>query len=174
MMMRCENWEWTKKRFEAWWNQSSLGRPMMRIIAKRETPPEIPEEEETLDRSPEDIWLNVAENARKTRNNIRTHRYMAEAFPEMDVNMGPGSLAIYLGSEPVFTPDTVWYKPVIDDFNTFGPLQYDPDNLWWKKHLALVRQAVSLAGGNSWSTYPTCGNVDISPPCGIHRNFAMI
>lgn len=148
MMVHGENWERTKKRFEAWWNQSSLGRPMMRIIARRETPLKTPEEEETPDLSPEDIWLNVAENARKTRNYIRTHRYLAEAYPEMDVNLGPGSLAIYLGSEPVFTPDTVWYKPVIDDFDTFGPLQYDPDNHWWKKHLGSVRQAVSLAGGD--------------------------
>lgn len=34
---------------------------------------------------------------------------MLEAFPYVDLNLGPGSMAAYFSAEPHFSLDTVWY-----------------------------------------------------------------
>jgi 5-methyltetrahydrofolate--homocysteine methyltransferase len=139
-----ENWEETKEHFKAWWNRSKIGRPMLRIIAKRKTPLE---ELEPIDppKNPEELHLDVIRRIKEMRNFCRTHIFMAEAFPAVDVNIGPGSMATYLGSEPIFAWDTVWYKECIKDWREFGPLRYDSDNYWWKKHLELIKYAKELA-----------------------------
>lgn len=55
---------------------------------------------------------------------------MAEAFPSVEINIGPGSMATYLGSEPYFAWDTVWYAPCVkEDWRRFGPLKYDAEAL---------------------------------------------
>jgi 5-methyltetrahydrofolate--homocysteine methyltransferase len=139
-----ENWEETEEHFKAWWNRSKIGRPMLRIIAKRKTPLE---ELEPIDppKIPEELHLDVIRLVKEMRNFCRTHIFMAEAFPAVDVNIGPGSMATYLGSEPIFAWDTVWYKECIKDWREFGPLRYDSDNYWWKKHLELIKHAKELA-----------------------------
>jgi 5-methyltetrahydrofolate--homocysteine methyltransferase len=101
-----ENWEETKERFKAWWNRSKIGRPMLRIIAKRKTPLEELEPIEPP-KTPEELHLDVERRVKEMRNFCRTHIFMAEAFPAVDVNIGPGSMATYLGSEPIFAWDTV-------------------------------------------------------------------
>jgi len=55
-------------------------------------------------------------------------------------------MAVYLGAEPSFSPTTVWYNEIIHDYQEFGPLNYDPDNGWLKRHLGLVKEELRLAG----------------------------
>jgi 5-methyltetrahydrofolate--homocysteine methyltransferase len=68
--------------------------------------------------------------------------FYGESFPLINTDFGPGNLATFLGSEPRFEYDTVWYMPSNirpDDCET---LTYDPDNRWWKTQKHLVETGV--------------------------------
>jgi len=140
-----ENWEETKERFIAWWNRSSIGRPLMRIIVRREKPIEELEEEKPFE-TPEDFHMDAVEKVKRYRNFLRTHKLMAEAFPHLSINIGPGSLSTYLGSRPNFTWDTVWYEDIArEGWDKIGALKYDPENYWWKRHQDALKTARELS-----------------------------
>ena len=140
------DWEETKRRFIAWWNHSKIDRPMMRVIARLEEPIE-PLEPVEPPKTPEKFHLDVERKVKELRNFCKTHIFLAESFPSLSMNIGPGSMATYLGSEPVFSWDTVWYTPCINtSWEEWGPLKYDENNYWWRLHLSLICRAKELAG----------------------------
>lgn len=148
-----DNWAETQERFRSWWNRSNTDRPLMRVVAKRKTPLEGME----LVRKavvPRDAYMDVENMVKGFRNYCRRHSFMAEAFPCMDLNLGAGSLAIYLGSEPRFAWDTVWFNECIDDIESYSPLNYDEDNHWWKVHLDMLKKAQEMAGNDFIVTIP--------------------
>ena len=141
-------WEETKSRFTAWWNRSSLGRPMIRAVVPRKTrlAPAVPapkREEMPVDR----CYLDVEANVAWFRNKLNEHWFLGESLPVLSLNLGPGSLALYLGSEPNFQPDTVWFSESVHDWNALPALRYDPDNKWWRTHKEMLRRAVELSNG---------------------------
>jgi hypothetical protein len=74
--------------------------------------------------------------------------FLAEAFPYLDTQIGPGSLGTFLGARPNFAPNTVWYDPCIDDPEEFGPIRFVPEgNRWWNVHLALIDEGLRRARG---------------------------
>lgn len=160
-MIYKENWNETRQRFIAWWDRSCLDRPMMRVVARRDAPAEALETEIPF-ASPEAYHLDAAEKVKRYRNFMRGHRFLAEAFPNLDLNIGPGSLAVYLGSQPEFAWDTVWYRECIDDPEAYGLPRYDGQNPWWIRHLALIRQAKALSRGDFLVNIPDLiENIDI-------------
>ena len=132
--------------FLAWWNRSHLGRPLMHVMARRDKSLE-GLEPVAEPRTPEELHLDVSAKSAGQRNLLRTHLYLADAFPNLSVNIGPGSLATYLGSEPTFAWDTVWFQENVSDWRDAPPLAFDPANPWWTRHLALVREAQVEAAG---------------------------
>ncbi|MGB9682262.1 MAG: trimethylamine corrinoid protein 2 [bacterium] len=148
------NWEETKERFKRWWNHSNLDRPMMRIIAKLEEPIE-PLEPVLPPNTPQAYHLDVKRRVKELYNFCRTHLFLAEAFPYLDINIGPGSMATYLGSEPVFSWDTVWYNPCINgDLSGYGPLRFNENNHWWQLHLELICMAKELVNDDVLVSIP--------------------
>jgi 5-methyltetrahydrofolate--homocysteine methyltransferase len=145
LMKYKENWEETKERFIGWWNHSNIDRPLMRVVSKRKTPVEIFEEVEKSE-TIEDRYLDIDRKAKRLRNYCRMHNFMAESFPVLDTFLGAGSVAAYLGSELVFSSDTIWFEDCIDDLKKWGGLRYNPENTWWKKHLQMTNRARELAG----------------------------
>jgi 5-methyltetrahydrofolate--homocysteine methyltransferase len=141
-------WEENKSRIAAWWNRSSLGRPMIYAVVPRQDrlAPVMPVPEPgtmQVDRR----YLDVEANVLWFRNVLNGNRYLGESLPSLSLNLGPGSVALYLGSEPEFQPDTLWFSEVVEDWETHPPLRYDPDNKWWVTHQAMHRRAVELANG---------------------------
>jgi 5-methyltetrahydrofolate--homocysteine methyltransferase len=68
------------------------------------------------------------------------------AFPYLTPSLGPGSLNLFLGSEPGFSDSTVWYKPCFSDPATVD-LALKPDNPYWQWTLAATREYVAKADG---------------------------
>ncbi len=140
------NWNETRERFEAWWNHSHIGRPMFNLSCPREEPLG-----ETIplakDQDPEYYHTNVDHHVNAMLNRLYTTDYIAEAFPNCNINLGAGSLAIYLGSEPIFAESTIWFKEVVEDWKEWDPLTFDPENKWFRKHLEWTKEMVQRADG---------------------------
>jgi hypothetical protein len=139
IMMNKENWDETQKRFITWWQGEKTDSPLMWIVAKRKEPSEAIEPEQKPE-TPQDFHMSLDVNIPKMRNYIRNHKYLADSFPYLELNIGPGSMAPYLGSEPVFAWDTVWYKGCVKSWDNFQ-IDFDENNKWFKYHLDVIRQA---------------------------------
>ena len=74
--------------------------------------------------------------------------FLADSFPQADIQIGPGSLGTFLGAEPQFAPGTVWYTPCIHNPDTYGPIRLKPENNHWLDvHLAVVDEALRRSNG---------------------------
>jgi 5-methyltetrahydrofolate--homocysteine methyltransferase len=156
-----ENWEETQQRFKAWWNRDKMDRPILNVIAKRKEPLEALEPVQPST-NPRDHHLNVEQKVKELRNTCRTHVFMAEAFPYLNINIGPGSMATYLGSEPNFAYDTVWFTESIYDKNQYKTLKFNPENYWWKHHLEQITKACQLSCNDFLIAIPDIvENIDI-------------
>ncbi|MDW7657382.1 MAG: trimethylamine corrinoid protein 2, partial [Bacillota bacterium] len=146
-MKTTDHFDWTEiqQRFEAWWQHAQTDSPLLNLVTRRDNIAETLESE-TPFTEPCDKYLNVAELALRRRNFYRLHRLMGDAYPQLSLDLGPGSLALYLGSEPDFAWDTVWYKECVHSVENWPPLLFRPDNYWLQKHLAMFRQANDMAG----------------------------
>ena len=161
-----ENWDETKKKFTAYWNNENEGRPLLRLIARK------PEIEHLSDgrsheggnaevfcqgryytlpddlkwKDMDDKYLNADRIVARYRNFCGDHLFLGEAFPNLETALGPGSVAAYLGSEIGFKEDTVWFEPCLDDWKGCPELKFNPENKWFKKHVELVRRCRELTG----------------------------
>jgi len=169
----CDNWPRVKERFTAWWGHEKIGYPLLRIAAPGKPPQTAPES--TAQGAPpvsvperggvspiEDRYTNAVRITQNYRGYCETHWFLEDSFPAASLNLGPGSMALYLGSEPIFTEETLWYKECIDDWDSFGGIKYDPDNRWWLLHYNMIKTAKKLAGDDFLVTIPDIiENLDI-------------
>lgn len=160
-MKYVANWEETKARFTAWWQGKNIDRPLLKVVARREQPLEELEPSWKA-KTFVDKHLEVERKVVNMRNYCRTRRFFAEAFPSLDLNIGAGSFAVYLGLEPIFDQNTVWFPECIDDWDTWGEFRFNPDNFWWQRHYQSIKQAVELARGDFLVNIPDIiENLDI-------------
>lgn len=138
------NWAETKQRFDAWFRHEKTGRPLMNLWAVRGEADAMAIPEAAYD-SCEEQYLSVEKNFQNTLAAYSRLKPMAEAFPQFSMNLGAGSMALYLGAEPVFRPDTVWFSHFLQDYQESLPLRYDENNVWWKRHQDIVRRQVEIA-----------------------------
>ena len=138
-----ENWPCIQERFKSWWKGLPMEYPLMRITASGKEPRRPVNAEPYADF--EDQYTNVEKLTANFRNYCETHWFLEDAFPALDLNLGPGSMALYLGSEPVFASDTVWFSECMPDIRGQDRLAYDPRNRWWRLHTDMHRKAKALA-----------------------------
>jgi len=111
---------------------------------------------------PKNLYLNIPFIMGEFRNFCETHFFLADAFPTVDINLGPGSMALYLGSEPEFAWDTVWYKEKCESPEEFADLHYDENNFWWETHQKMLKDAVELSTEDFYVAIPDIiENLDI-------------
>jgi 5-methyltetrahydrofolate--homocysteine methyltransferase len=154
-------WPEIRQRFMAWWRHEEMDSPLMHIVVRLDEPDEPLEPEPPFARV-EQRYLDVAALVARRRNFYRRHHLLAEAYPQLSLDLGPGSLALYLGSEPTFAESTVWFEPCVAAADDWPALQYDPDNPWLCRHLDLFRQAKELVRDEFWLNMPDLiENIDI-------------
>ena len=123
---------------------------------------------------PELMWTDMTDkyqNAEKLVGRYRqfceTHLFLAEAFPNLSVDFGPGSLAAYLGADIGFGEDTVWFEPCFKDEDLLWEddipeLKLDPENEWFKNHLKVIKDCHELAGDDFYIAIPDLmENIDV-------------
>lgn len=161
-MNYVNDWPEIKERFSLWWQGRNADRPLMHVVAVREAPLNSLEEE-CGPETPEALYLDVDANLKRCRNYCRTRRFYAEAYPNLSLDLGPGSMALYLGAEPVFTPETVWFRECARDAaDLLHRCSFGPENKWWKLHCSMIRRAVEATRGEFLVNIPDIiENVDI-------------
>jgi 5-methyltetrahydrofolate--homocysteine methyltransferase len=88
--------------------------------------------------------------------------YAGDAFPCFDTHIGPGSLAIYLGSSGTFDSATVWYGKCVDSLADSPIPGYDPDNALWIASQNLCRRGMERLKGKALVSLPDIiENIDI-------------
>ncbi|MDR2303333.1 MAG: hypothetical protein LBE10_01920 [Treponema sp.] len=134
-----------EKRFDGWWQHKDIGRPLMRVIAKGRKGNVVPI---TIPEDIKDVYLDPRYLADSYRNYCESHYFLADAYPNVSADIGPGSIALYLGGEPKFSPDTVWFEECLDDASLFTKLAYKEDNKWWVLHQKIVLELRELANND--------------------------
>ena len=152
-----------KRKFKNYWKHKNTGRPLMCVIARK------PEIEYLSDSRPveggytdvicqgkyyalpedlkwkdmEDKYQNAERIVARYRDFCEKHVFLAESFPNLNIDFGPGSLASYLGSDIGFKEDTVWFKPCLEDWEGVPEFHFDPENSWFKNILNWQKNAGS-------------------------------
>lgn len=178
-----QDWNRAREKWQNYWNRCNKGRPLMCVVARKPGIEAAYQESKSQGRklysavcqgedptipdilmpvSMEDKYQNAGRMVERYRHFCENHEFLAESFPNINVDFGPGSMAGYLGSDIVLKDDTVWFEPCVDDWNDFPPIAFNPENKWWKKHLELVREVQGLAGDDFYVGMPDImENIDV-------------
>lgn len=140
------NWLETRRHFLDWWQHRGL-------VVTVDSLPAVPPHEEVADpvEAPDPTFFYTQPHWRVERNHARAaaSQFLLDNLPLVGVDTGPGSLALYLGSEPGFSWDTVWFNPCIngDTPENYPPLCFNPTNHWWMLAEDALRASVARAAG---------------------------
>ncbi len=140
-----ENWEETREHFLGWWRQDDL------ILCGTALPRATPREPVDDPGEAPDVthfYTQPTWKARWNHHALAHQTFPADVLPVANTDIGPGSLALYLGGEARLSWDTVWYDPLIDPDDPQGhpPLRFDPESRWWRIQEATLRACAELAG----------------------------
>ncbi len=143
------NWRETQDRFARWWRREGLlvgmwGSPPARGAPREAVPPA------PRPASLRDQYCDAEYRATENHRYLAGNAFPAEIIPLAATDIGPGSLALFCGSEPGFAPDTVWFHSCIEheaEPERLPPLRFDPAHPWWQVTEALIRANVARARG---------------------------
>lgn len=147
-----ENWDMVRKRFEAWWQRSSIERPLLQVVAPKAperpiTPPEPPS-------SLEAMWLDADYRLAAYEHQLAHTHFAGDAFPFLDTHIGPGTLSLYLGAEPGYAENTVWYEKIFDDIATAEVPVFDESNRFFQATMELSKKGVEQLSGRAMVSFP--------------------
>jgi len=100
--------------------------------------------------SSQERHTNPALRAQANHFELSRRHFPGDCIPISDTNIGPGSLSLLAGAQPDFAETTVWFEPCwheIEEPEPLAPIQFSPDNRWWKIHEETARQCAALAAG---------------------------
>lgn len=141
------DWEEVKKRFTSFWKRENEGRCLLNVTASRNK-----NFIDYLSRSGreslslEEIWLDADKIIERHISYFENTYFAAEALPRLNIDLGPGATAAYLGSPVKLRKDTVWFEPIIEDWDK-NEFSFDTDNFWWKKTLEITKKASESGKG---------------------------
>lgn len=143
------NWAETRKRFIDWWNRSGLlvgmwGAPEVGRAVHEDVPP--PQQPADLVARYCDAEYRAAENHYRLARSV----FPLDVLPSAITDIGPGSLALFLGAKPEFAEDTVWFHPCMEaepEPEKLPPLQFDEQNHWWQVTERIIRRCAERARG---------------------------
>ena len=143
------NWAQTQNRFVAWWDHKGLligmwgapetGRCIHETVAAPIHPAAL-----------EERYCNAAFRAAENHYRLSRSVFPLDVLPCATTDLGPGSLALFLGAKPGFVEDTVWFHPCIEqepEPETLPPLRFDPNHAWWRTTEEILRRCTESARG---------------------------
>jgi len=139
-----DDWDRSRENLTKWWRHEGLA---VSITAPARQPRRATLDELVLPEDHTYRWTDPTFRFNRAEFELSRQFFGGEAFPYFDTQTGPGSLGMFLGSEPQFVTGTVWYRPCIDDLDAHPKLQFDPQQRWFKAQLAIIDEGVRRAEG---------------------------
>lgn len=162
MMLWKKNWMQSRKRMIGWWKHTDLVIQVATPFIQNPIHEEVAEPEAA--ESAEQYYCDAEWRASANHYRLVNNPYGFETLPIADIMIGPGSLALYLGSEPGLTIETVWFNAVFKDHPTpedLPPLHFQR-NRWWEITENLCRASMRQAQGKYLVGIPDLvENIDI-------------
>jgi hypothetical protein len=144
------NWNETTQHFNDWWNRRGLvlnfhnsfgTEGVSRAVGPTPSAPS----------SPRDAYVDPEQRALRNHHSLAKSAFPADVLPISNTDIGPGSLALFLGSEPGFSKETVWFEPCWKDVDVpedLPPIKFDPTNDWWLLTEKTIRACIAHAKGD--------------------------
>lgn len=158
-----KNWKQSREHFIAWWSHE--GFVLNTGSCLREAGPRDDSKVPPPKRRAEDRYTDVQWRVNNNHARLSRSCFPADSLPISTTDIGPGSLALLLGSAPGFSDATVWYYPFDGPGSTPdrpGTLSFDDRNRWWVLHRRTLEEAVDLAGDRYFVGCPDLiENIDI-------------
>jgi hypothetical protein len=95
-------------------------------------------------------YCDAAFRAAENHYHLSRSVFPLDVLPCADGYLGPGSLALFLGSKPGFSEHTVWFHPSMEDEpepEKLPPLRFDAEHPWWRKSEEILRRCAESARG---------------------------
>ncbi len=141
----CPDFPRIARRFEAWWSQQLLDRPI--FMASYNTNPARP-----ITRRLE-LLENPAAWLEAKHADVAQTRYVGDAIPYIRTDFGPVLLGPMLGGNLEFGSDTAWTHAFInDDWSNAPDWILRDDNRWWM----LLRELTELVAADAPGNYVIC------------------
>ena len=165
-----KNWAESHRHFTDWWDRRGLVVCSWGASVPAKTPHTPVGEAPPLVAASEDekrvrYYGDTEWKAAYTHWSFAQKDYPLDILPLANMDIGPGSLALALGSEPGFSPETVWFEPAwkdVADVRDIPPIRFNPKARWWQVHEAQARAITRLAKGAYLAALPDLvENVDI-------------
>ena len=170
-----EDWDQTRDRFCAWWDHAGL---IVNVLAYRDTSPGSGTHTQAplfylqsgLDTRAmvgsadaiAAVWLDPVQRTQRAEGFLSRIFFGGDAFPYFDTHLGPGNLCTFLGAEPEFALDTVWYHPWITDPDQHSPLRFDRANPWFLRQKEILEEGMRVSQGRFLVSMPDLvENIDI-------------
>lgn len=153
------DWKQTQETFKKWWQGKELA---LAVIAPRDASiaPSLPDPGKPT--SLEQQWLDIDWRVKSDAYHVARTWYGGVAFPHLATNFGPGSLGLFLGCDYKLEPDSIWFEPVMEDYESWPEFEFKPAGTWWQRHVDYIRKAQTAVGGKAAVTLPDIiENVDV-------------
>ena len=160
-MIYKEDWYKTKERLEALWQNEIVDRCCVSVIAKKkgsqyEFGPMPGDEEELFH-----FYMDGEQILERETRRFENMYFGGDGFPITWTNFGTAGHAKYFrNSRFKFTKDTVWYGPIINDWEK-DPLAFDPEAEILKKEYETMSFLARKGKGKFFVSMPdNCGVLD--------------
>jgi len=154
------DFEETKRRWEAFWNQEIIDRPCICIRCPAEhrlrspSPHRCPNEDAEPAERPAytmEAHADLDDAAAQIDTYVHSIYWGGDAMPHYSPSFGPDQFAGFLGAEIEWSRDqemrTSWAVPLVERWEDALPLTIEEDNYWWLRMIELMETLAKVAEG---------------------------
>jgi len=141
--------ERVKKWYQAFWDRQPLKRPLLIIHSRKDGAQ--PYKKRSVD--PVTRWTDIDYIIEGKEESFKSIYFAAEAIPHALAGILNGAIAAFLGCQIEFLDTTDWFKPVIEDWDSYR-LNFDPQNKWWNFTKKLTSAMVEAGKGKYFVDLP--------------------
>lgn len=142
--MKDTNMEYLQKRYHEYWNRENHDRAILALYCPDETSEHA---QIATPQTNEEIWLNFDYVLSANRQAINNTRFLGEAFPSYNPNLGPDILGGIMGCDINFGDITSWAIHKADSCEQLTDIFFDDQSVWFKRIYHLTQMAVNEAKG---------------------------
>jgi hypothetical protein len=149
----CAGFPIIARRFEAWWQQQVVDRPLFLAIANRNPLSPVTRRTDLLEHP--EHWLEA-----KVKD-LRQTAFFADAVPHIRVDFGPALLGALVGARVEFSSDTAWTHACIraEDWSDAPSFRLTTEHKWWKQLQVLLDVASAAAKDDFLVCTPSLGSL---------------